>query len=67
VGLLAVGGAALWFGRGRIGHAAAAARPKVARAVRPVLTGVVKRRPLQVARLVVKHPGPALRLAKALR
>jgi NAD(P)-dependent dehydrogenase (short-subunit alcohol dehydrogenase family) len=67
VGLLALGGAALWFGRGRIGQAAAAARPKIARAARPVLTGVVKRRPLQVARLVVKHPGPALKLAKALR
>jgi hypothetical protein len=67
VGLLAVAGAALWFGRGRIGQAAAAARPRVARAVRPVLTGVVKRRPLMVAKMVAKYPKPAVKLAKALR
>lgn len=67
VGLLAVAGAALWFGRGRIAGAAAAARPRVARAVRPALMGMVKRRPLQAARLVAKHPKPALKLARILR
>ncbi len=67
VGLLAVAGAALWFGRGRLSQAAAAARPRVARAVRPMLTGVVERRPLMVARMVAKYPKPALKLAKALR
>jgi NAD(P)-dependent dehydrogenase (short-subunit alcohol dehydrogenase family) len=67
VGLLAVAGVALWFGRGRIVQAAAVARPKVARAVRPVLTGVVKRRPLLVARLVAKYPKSAVTLAKTLR
>jgi hypothetical protein len=67
VGLLAVAGAALWFGRGRIAGAAAAVRPKMARAVRPALIGMVKRRPVQAARLVAKHPKPALRLARILR
>jgi len=67
VGLLAMAGVALWFGRGRIAGAAAAARPRVARAVRPTLMGMVKRRPLQAARLVAKHPKPALKLARILR
>ena len=67
VGLLAVAGAALWFGRGRIAGAARAARPKVARAVRPALIGVVKRRPVKVAQLVAKHPKPALKFARIIR
>jgi NAD(P)-dependent dehydrogenase (short-subunit alcohol dehydrogenase family) len=67
VGLLAVAGAALWFGRGRIAGAAVAARPRLARAIRPAVIGAVRRRPLQVARLVVKHPKPALRAARLLR
>ncbi|MGZ6019660.1 MAG: SDR family NAD(P)-dependent oxidoreductase [Phenylobacterium sp.] len=67
VGLLAVAGAALWFGRGRLAGAAAAARPRVARAVRPALIGMVKRRPIQAAQLVAKHPKPALKLARILR
>ncbi len=67
VGLLAVAGAALWFGRGRIAGAAAAARPRIASAGRAVLTGVVKRRPLLAAQIVAKHPKQAARLAKALR
>jgi short chain dehydrogenase len=66
VGLLAVAGAALWFGRREIAQVAATARPKVARAVRPVLTGVVKRRPLMAAKMVAKHPKQALKLAKVL-
>jgi len=67
LGLLAVAGIALWFGRGRIAQAAARARPKVARAVRPVVIGAVKRRPLQAAKLAAQHPKQALKLAKALR
>ena len=71
VGLLALAGAAVWFGRGRIGRAAAKAaadaRPKIARAVRPAVMGAVRRRPLQVAKLVAQHPREALKLAKALR
>jgi NAD(P)-dependent dehydrogenase (short-subunit alcohol dehydrogenase family) len=67
VGLLALAGAAVWFGRGRIGKAAAAVRPRLARAVRPSLLSVVKRRPVQAAKLVVKHPRASLKLAKALR
>lgn len=67
VGLLALAGVALWFGRGRIARAATAARPKVARAVRPVVLGAVRRRPLQAAKLAARHPGKALKLARALR
>jgi NAD(P)-dependent dehydrogenase (short-subunit alcohol dehydrogenase family) len=67
VGLVALAGVALWFGRGRIAGAAAAARPRMARAVRPVLTGVVKRRPLLAAKMVAKYPEQTLKLTKALR
>jgi len=71
LGLLAVAGAALWFGRGRIAQAAqaagAAARPRLAKAVRPAVIGAVKRRPLAAAKLAAKHPKQALKLAKALR
>ncbi|HZZ33793.1 MAG TPA: SDR family NAD(P)-dependent oxidoreductase [Phenylobacterium sp.] len=67
VGLLAAAGVALWFGRGRIVQAAATARPRMARAVRPALTGVAKRRPLMVARLAAKYPKSAVKLAKVLR
>ncbi|HEV7383578.1 MAG TPA: SDR family NAD(P)-dependent oxidoreductase [Phenylobacterium sp.] len=67
VGLLALAGIALWFGRARIARAATAVRPKVVRAVRPAVIGVVKRRPLQAAKLAVKYPKPALKLVKALR
>ena len=71
LGVLALAGAALWFGRGRIAQAAlsagAAARPKLARAARPIVIGAVKRRPAAVANLAAKHPKQALKLAKALR
>jgi NAD(P)-dependent dehydrogenase (short-subunit alcohol dehydrogenase family) len=67
VGLLAVAGIALWFGRSRIAQAASVARPRVARAVRPAVIGLVKRRPVQVARLAAAHPRAARKLAKALR
>jgi hypothetical protein len=66
VGLVALAGAALWFGRGRIAVAAPLVRPRLARAVRPVLTGVVKRRPLLAAKIVAKYPQQALKLAKAV-
>jgi hypothetical protein len=67
VGLLALTGVAVWFGRGRIVETAVAARPKVARVIRPAVLSMVKRRPLQAAKLAAKYPGSALRLAKALR
>jgi NAD(P)-dependent dehydrogenase (short-subunit alcohol dehydrogenase family) len=67
VGLLALVGAAVWFGRGKIAQAAVLARPRVARAVRPAVLGAVKRRPLQVAQLAAKNPRTAMKFAKALR
>ncbi|MDB5426689.1 MAG: short-chain dehydrogenase/reductase [Phenylobacterium sp.] len=67
VGVLALVGVAVWFGRGRIGRVAASARPKIVRAVRPAVVGAVRRRPLQAAKLAAKYPRQALQLAKALR
>lgn len=67
LGLVALAGVAVWFGRDRIAQAAAAGRPRLARAVRPALTGMVKRRPLTAAKLVAKYPRQAAKLAKALR
>lgn len=67
VGLLALAGVAVWFGRGKIAQAAVAARPRVARAVRPAVLGVVRRRPVQTAKLTVRYPGAVLKAAKALR
>jgi NAD(P)-dependent dehydrogenase (short-subunit alcohol dehydrogenase family) len=67
VGLLALAGAAVWFGRGRIAQAAAAARPRLARAVRPSLLSVVKARPVQAVKLAAKYPRASLKLARALR
>jgi NAD(P)-dependent dehydrogenase (short-subunit alcohol dehydrogenase family) len=67
VGLLTLAGVAVWFGRGRLAQAAAMARPRLARAVRPAVFGMARRRPLQVAKLAAKHPKPALKIARALR
>jgi len=71
LGVLALAGVALWFGRGKIAQAAsgaaAAARPKLARAGRPAVIGAVKRRPLAAAKLAAKHPKQALKFARALR
>jgi NADP-dependent 3-hydroxy acid dehydrogenase YdfG len=67
VSLLAAAGLAVWLGRGRIAGAAAAARPRVARAVRPAVIGAVKRRPMLAAKLAIRHPREALRFARALR
>jgi NAD(P)-dependent dehydrogenase (short-subunit alcohol dehydrogenase family) len=66
VGLAALG-VAFWFGRGRVVRAAATARPRLARAVRPAVIGLAKRRPLQAAKLAATHPKRALKLARALR
>jgi len=71
LGVLALAGAALWFGRGKIAQAAqtagAAAGPKLAKAIRPVMIGAVKRQPLAAAKLAAKRPKQVLKLAKALR
>jgi NAD(P)-dependent dehydrogenase (short-subunit alcohol dehydrogenase family) len=67
VGLLALAGIALWFGRARIARAAATARPRLMRAARPMVLGAVRQRPLQAARLAITHPKQALKLARALR
>jgi NAD(P)-dependent dehydrogenase (short-subunit alcohol dehydrogenase family) len=67
VGLLALAGAAVWLGRGRIASAVVAARPRLARAVRATAIGAVRRRPVEVAWLAARYPKSALRLARALR
>jgi NAD(P)-dependent dehydrogenase (short-subunit alcohol dehydrogenase family) len=67
VGLLAVAGAALWLGRGRVASAAAAVRPHLTRRVRPVVIAAAKRRPVQTIRLAAKHPRAALRAVRSLR
>ncbi len=67
VGLLALAGAAVWFGRGRIASTALSARPRLARAVRPSLLSVVKARPLTATKLAATHPRATLKLVRALR
>jgi NAD(P)-dependent dehydrogenase (short-subunit alcohol dehydrogenase family) len=63
VGLVALAATAAWLGRERMG----AARPRLGRAIRPLVIGAVKRRPLRAAALAAKHPRGAMKLAKALR
>ena len=63
LGALVLAGAALWLGRSKL----TAARPLAVRAVRPLVLAAAKRRPLQAARLVARHPRQAFRLAAALR
>ncbi len=63
VGLVALG-VAIWATRGATGPAM---RPYVGRAVRPLILKAARRRPLTAAKLVVRHPRRALRLARALR
>lgn len=63
-GLLTLAAAAAWLGRGKL---AALPRPRVGRAIRPLVVRAARRRPLQTARLVARHPKQALRLASALR
>jgi NAD(P)-dependent dehydrogenase (short-subunit alcohol dehydrogenase family) len=64
VGVLALAGVALWAGRRQI---AGAARPHLGRVLRPVLIDAARRRPLQAARLAVRHPRQALKLVTSLR
>jgi hypothetical protein len=64
VGLAAVAGAALWLTRGRI---AEVARPQVKKAGRTLVMQAVRRRPVQAAKLVARHPRRALKLAAFLR
>lgn len=64
VGVLALAGIAVWVGRRSI---ATAARPHLARVVRPLVLEAARRRPLQAATLAAKHPREAMRLAAALR
>ena len=64
VGVLALAGIAIWVGRKNI---AAAARPLLARSVRPLVLAAARRRPLQAATLAAKHPRQAMKLAAALR
>ena len=64
VGVLALAGVALWAGRKNL---AGAARPALGRVMRPLLIEAARRRPLQAAKLVAKHPRQALKLAASLR
>lgn len=64
VGLVAIVGAGLWFGRGRI---AAAAKPLIGRALKAGILEAVRRRPLDIARLAFTHPREALKLVQAFR
>jgi NAD(P)-dependent dehydrogenase (short-subunit alcohol dehydrogenase family) len=67
VGLLALAGAAVWFGRGRIAQVAAAARPRIARAVRPAVAAAAKHRPIQSLKVAAKRPREAAKLGRILR
>jgi NAD(P)-dependent dehydrogenase (short-subunit alcohol dehydrogenase family) len=62
VGILALAAGAVWLGRARI---AGAARPVIGKALRHGVVQAARRRPLQAARLAVRHPRQALKLARA--
>ncbi|MDB5423303.1 MAG: short-chain dehydrogenase/reductase [Phenylobacterium sp.] len=64
VGVLALAGIAIWAGRKSL---SGAARPHLVRVVRPLVIEAARRRPLQAAKLVAKHPRQALKLAASLR
>ena len=64
VGFLAAAAAVAWLGRERIG---AVARPRLAKAVRPIVLAAARRRPVQAVRLVATHPRQAVKLIRALR
>jgi NAD(P)-dependent dehydrogenase (short-subunit alcohol dehydrogenase family) len=64
VGVVALAAAAVWYGRGRIARTAA---PMLGRALRPMIVRAALRRPVRSARLAVRHPRQALKLAAALR
>jgi NAD(P)-dependent dehydrogenase (short-subunit alcohol dehydrogenase family) len=62
VGVLALAAGAVWLGRRRI---AGAARPVIGKALRHGAVQAARRRPLQAARLAIRHPRQALKLARA--
>ena len=64
VGLVALTAAAAWLAREQL---AAAARPRIVKAVRPLVIGAAQRRPVQAVKLIAKHPRRAMKLARALR
>ena len=64
VGMLALAGVAIWVGRKSLSEAV---RPRLVRVVRPIVIEAARRRPLQAAKLAVKHPRQAFKLARALR
>jgi NAD(P)-dependent dehydrogenase (short-subunit alcohol dehydrogenase family) len=64
LGAFALGLAAAWLGRKQI---ATAARPFLARTVRPLAVKAVRRRPIATARYALRHPRQTLKLARALR
>jgi len=67
VGLVALAGAAVWLGRGRIAGAAAAVRPRLARAARPHVLRAIRRRPLAAAAIMAAKPRESAELARRLR
>lgn len=64
LGLVALAAAATWLLREEL---AAQARPRLRRVVRPLVLDAARRRPIQAARLVARHPRQAIKLALALR
>jgi hypothetical protein len=64
VGVLALASVAIWAGRRQI---VAAAKPHLGRALRPVVLEAARRRPLQTARLAMRHPRQAMKLVTSLR
>jgi len=63
-GVVALAGVALWAGRKGLANTA---RPHLGRVVRPLVMEAARRRPLQAARLVARHPRKALKLVTSLR
>ena len=64
VGVVALAGVALWAGRKGL---VSAARPHLGRVIRPLVIEAARRRPLQAAKLVARHPREALKLVGSLR
>lgn len=64
LGAFALGAVAAWLGRKPLG---AAARPLLARTVRPLAVQAVRRRPIAAARYALRHPRQTVQLARALR
>jgi short-subunit dehydrogenase len=64
LGAFALGVAAAWLGRRQL---SAAARPLLARTMRPLAGQAVRRRPIAAARYALRHPRQTLQLARALR